>query len=308
MTMRTPSLRYAWAVVWIACMSAVSAQGTGIYEVRISAERVNLRAKAGIQSEVVSQVSRGDRLQARSVEGDWIEVIPPMGVDLWVHADYVAAGRVQPSKLNVRAGPGINYSVVGTLEGGFQVVSRGRFGEWLKIEPPPGTALWMHKDLAHVERPKASIKPSRLARPRPPVEEPALSEDRPMRSVNAPPPRMAKPEESTDVSAGGSPLHRSIGHTTSPPAEQEEGRVTREGELKRVGFVFGRPSRYRLALLEQNRYRTLCYVKGNERQLQSLLDKRLAIRGREYWVQGVRHPVIIPEAIALRDDRGASVR
>jgi hypothetical protein len=64
--------------------------------------------------------------------------------------------------------------------------------------------------------------------------------------------------------------------------------------------VIGRPSRYRLTRSQGHTHETVCYVKGNEAQLQSLLGKSLMIKGREYWVQGVRHPVLVPEQIILR--------
>jgi hypothetical protein len=44
----------------------------------------------------------------------------------------------------------------------------------------------------------------------------------------------------------------------------------------------------------------ICYVRGNNVQMNSLLGRRLLIRGREYWVQGAKYPVVIPDEIIPR--------
>ena len=44
----------------------------------------------------------------------------------------------------------------------------------------------------------------------------------------------------------------------------------------------------------------ICFVKGNNSQLQAFIGKRMLIRGREYWVKGVDYPVIVPEQIIPR--------
>jgi len=84
------------------------------------------------------------------------------------------------------------------------------------------------------------------------------------------------------------------------PLEGQGKMVQREGVLRLAGFVFGRPSRYRLVRQEGNRIETLCYVRGNNAQLSTFTGRRLLVRGREYWVQGVRDPVVIPEQIIPR--------
>jgi len=77
--------------------------------------------------------------------------------------------------------------------------------------------------------------------------------------------------------------------------------VQYEGTLRRSGFVWRRPSRYRLVRFDAaGRAFTSCYVLGNETQLAGITGQKLLIKGREYWIQGAQHPVVVPEQIVRR--------
>ncbi len=291
-----------WA--WIAGMAVLCAElcfaqaGT---RVRVTGKRVNLRARPELNSEVVAQSGDGDLLTARSFQGEWVEVIPPESVDVWVHRDFVADNKVSANKLHVRGGPGINYASVGEMARGDAVIPRGDFGEWIKVAPPPGCALWVSRDYIEVLQPE---------KPRPPVvEAPPVAEGAPEPAAPAAP-APVRPVREPMIAAPTVPSQPAVPPASSPPSVPEdlkliplEGQgkmVQREGVLRLAGFVFGRPSRYRLVRQEGNRIETLCYVRGNNAQLSTFTGRRLLVRGREYWVQGVRDPVVIPEQIIPR--------
>ena len=62
--------------------------------------------------------------------------------------------------------------------------------------------------------------------------------------------------------------------------------------------VWRRPSSYRLVQRDrQGRSLTVCYVVGRADRLDALLNQSLAVSGKEYWVQGVLHPVISADRI-----------
>ncbi len=73
-----------------------------------------------------------------------------------------------------------------------------------------------------------------------------------------------------------------------------------EGTLTRGGLLLIRPSRFRIVERGRGRVVTLAYVMGNEPQLESLVGRELTIHGREYWLQGIRHPVLVAERIISR--------
>ena len=269
-------------------MSVSLAALTGVEaadEARVIGNRVNLRARPDLQAEVVGQVNRGDRLTVKSMTEEWVEIAPPSAIEFWVHRDFIDENEVASPRLNVRAGPGINYSVVTTLERGDRVTPTGEFTEWLSIEPPPSASIWITRDLVEPIIPEPPPRPAPAPRPTPePKPEPPPPEPKPA----PPPPVVHRPPPAPPRDLDLIPLEGQGEH------------VERTGTLRPAGFVFGRPSRYRLTRSRGHRIETICYVKGNEAQLQSLLGHQLVIHGYEYWVQGARYPVLVPDQIVLQ--------
>jgi uncharacterized protein YraI len=267
--------------------SLATAGGAESVGVTVKGARVNLRARPAMDAEVVGQSEEGEVLTARRSDEEWVEVAPPERIDVWVHRDFVREGIVQTSSLQVRSGPGINYQRVGTLHKGERVSARGEFGEWLKIAPPADVSLWVHRDFVQWPAPpKPPVPPKETVRapvpppppPKPVPRPPAVAESRPVSEPKPPPP----------------PADLRLA-----PAAQQGRLVQREGYVKPVGFLFGRPSRFQLAVDRGNRLETLCYLRGNDDQLAGFQNRLLRIEGREYWVQGVRHPMLVIERIRL---------
>ncbi|MFC1461108.1 SH3 domain-containing protein, partial [Verrucomicrobiota bacterium] len=116
-------------------------------KVKVLKDNVNVRAKPAITSETVAQVSENDELVVKSMGEEWVEIVPPLSVDLWVLGDYVKDGVISGEKVNVRAGAGINYSIVGKVSKGTNVVVRKTHAQWVSIEPPEACSLWIHSSL-----------------------------------------------------------------------------------------------------------------------------------------------------------------
>jgi len=108
---------------------------------------VNVRGQAGLKGEVIAHVQKGDTVQVLSQisldkhksdePAQWAKISLPTNVTVWVDSKYIAADKtVSVKKLNLRAGPGENYSVLGVVEKGTPVVEAGAKGAWTKIQPP----------------------------------------------------------------------------------------------------------------------------------------------------------------------------
>lgn len=260
---------------------------------RVKSDRVNLRARAEATSEVVGQAGLDEPLAVAEVQEEWVRVEPPARVDVWVHRDFVKDGRSTVDRLNIRAGAGINYSVVGTVGEGAALDVRGQFGEWVKIAPTQ-CFVWISRDFVDVSSPGRTLPSGSRSEP----------------EVAAPP---AMPAAEAAAALGALPVVTDSRVGVAPtapvgpppdlrlvPLEGQGRQVQREGELKPAPFVFGRPSKFRLVKREGAQLATVCYVRGNSEQLTSLLNQRLLVRGREYWVQGVRQPVVVLERIERR--------
>lgn len=114
--------------------------------VRVTADHANLRFQNADNVDVACVLSAGQELLAFGpLEGNWVPVAPPEDVSVWIYAELVRKGSVARDKTQIRSGPGLNYKVVGSVDHGTLVESRGRLGDWLKIRPPAGFPLWISR-------------------------------------------------------------------------------------------------------------------------------------------------------------------
>lgn len=273
---------------WTVVTAAVAAGPEAV----VKGDRVNLRARPQLTAEVVAQANEGDRLITRAISNGWVEVAVPAAVDVWVHRDFVKEGRAV-AKLNVRGGAGINFNTLATLGKGEAVQVRGEFGEWLKIAPPAAASLWVNEELVEVVRPKPVPPPVVAPKPPPVVARPPVPPTPPEPAAVPPPVPPAAPSAVPYVPED----------VRLAPVNNQGRPVVREGRLRAVLLALNRPSRYHLVREQGNQQEIICYLRGNEAQLRNLEERRMRIRGREYFVQGARYPMIVVDEIALLGDQ-----
>jgi uncharacterized protein YgiM (DUF1202 family) len=114
----------------------------------VAADRINVRGQAGLKGEVVAHLFKGDAVMvlsqinldkhATGEPAQWAKIALPASTKTWLNTKFVDATTktVLPKKLNLRAGPGENYSVLGTIERGTPVNEITTKGGWMQIEPP----------------------------------------------------------------------------------------------------------------------------------------------------------------------------
>lgn len=115
--------------------------------VDVTAGTLNVRQGPGTGYAVVGQAAAGQRYVQVGASGSWRKIWFD-GEARWVHGDYVAPSTAAPKQvtaptLNVRAGPGTSYAVVGTVPAGSWWAVIGASGAWKKVWFA-GTARWMH--------------------------------------------------------------------------------------------------------------------------------------------------------------------
>jgi uncharacterized protein YgiM (DUF1202 family) len=114
----------------------------------VAVDNLNVRGQAGLKGEFITHVSKGSTVNVLSqinldkpLAGEpasWAKISLPTNVLVWVRSEFVDATNktVLPKKLNLRAGPGENYSVLGVIERGTSVSEVITKGDWTQIEPP----------------------------------------------------------------------------------------------------------------------------------------------------------------------------
>ena len=125
----------------------------------VRADNANLRGQAGLKGEVVGQVKKGETLTVISLinldkpkagePAHWAKVALPAGLKVWVNAKFIDATNkvVYAKKLNLRAGPGENYSVLGVVEKGAEINSLSSKGDWLQIAAPTNAFAFVSASL-----------------------------------------------------------------------------------------------------------------------------------------------------------------
>jgi hypothetical protein len=85
-------------------------------------------------------------------------VLPP-GAHAWVNRSFINASNqtVLPKKLNLRSGPGENYSVIGLLVRGDALKEVTTKGDWTEIEPPPSAYAFVAAQYLKQEAPPPAV-------------------------------------------------------------------------------------------------------------------------------------------------------
>ena len=113
----------------------------------VAVTNLNVRGQAGLKGEFLTHLSTGDsvtvlsqiNLDKHSVgePAQWAKIAFPKNAHVWVSAQFIDATNktVLPKKLNLRAGPGENYSVLGVIERGTPVSEIVTKDGWMQIDP-----------------------------------------------------------------------------------------------------------------------------------------------------------------------------
>jgi uncharacterized protein YgiM (DUF1202 family) len=112
----------------------------------VDADNVNYRGQAGLKGESIGQFKKGDTVTVLSVitldkhaadePAHWAKISLPAGAKVWVNKMFVTDKKVSVKKLNLRAGPGENFSVLGRVEKATSLNQLAEKGEWIQIAAP----------------------------------------------------------------------------------------------------------------------------------------------------------------------------
>ncbi|MDH3345947.1 MAG: SH3 domain-containing protein [Kiritimatiellaceae bacterium] len=246
--------------------------------VKVTGNRVNLREAPQLNALLLGQAMSGDLLTlVDSSHKEWFGVVPPETVPLWVSGEYIQNNNVIPELLNVRSGPSFKHGVVGILHRDDRVIIRGKKDGWLQIAPTARTTVWVSRKYSEIigavgePTPVIHIK----AAPEPKA---AIVQSTPKKNAVT---EFAKKE--TDLSCS---------LTLNPNKPQGEKKHL-TGILKKSGEKL-----FKLVDINANNH-TLCYVRGNLKQMNSMKGKPVAITGESFWVASMNVPIVKPVKIQL---------
>jgi len=265
-------------------------------------KNVNVRGQAAINSEIVTHLKRGDLVtvldevtlkKAKTDEpAKWAKVALPAGSVVWVNTMFIKPDTkaVIPRKLNIRSGPGENYSILGRIERGTVVKEVETKGEWMKIEAPTNSYAFVAAHLLSTDPAdlgpalaKANPPPPPVVPPPPPPVETAVvappPPPPPAEPITAPPPAAVTPPPPpppTETVAVALPP------TSTPPEEETSIKriVTREGIVKGSASIQA-PSYFVLRSLDNNKTINYLYSPETNVVLREYHLQRVLVTGEE---------------------------
>lgn len=272
----------------------------------VVANRVNVRGQAGIRSEVVAHLTNGEpvvvieeiKLKRSGPEepSAWAKIALPSKAHMWVNAAYIDATNktVLPKKLNVRGGPGENYSVLGTLQRGDTVTELQTKNGWIEIESKTSAfafvaAQYLSQDPAALAAAGLKVQGTQVAT----VTEPATVVDA---GTNLP----AATDLGTNevASAGGTNETAMASAPEEPPAPRI---VQREGVVM-PSISIQAPSLYQLNSIDTHKLINYLYTSSTNLDLSRYKGMHIIVSGEEGLDERWRNtPVIVIRRIQVVD-------
>ncbi len=224
----------------------------------VVASNVNVRGQARLNSEVLIRLTKGDSVMVLEEivltnsgpdePSAWAKIALPAGRPVWISALFVDTNNSTASaRLNLRGGPGENYSILGRLERGASFKPLDQKESWIKIEAPGSAyafvaAQYLRSESSGTTSGIAAVTPSIEPVPAPvpaePVTMPAIVADAPViagapadKPVVTPPtapPAIEAPAMTENVTAPATPV------ADEPPPQRI---VQREGLVRGTASI-----------------------------------------------------------------------
>ena len=208
----------------------------------VAATRVNVRAQATTRSEAIGHLTNGEpvtvieeitRENHKANEPTvWAKIALPEAMHSWVFGQFIdpANKTVSVKKLNVRSGPGENYTIVGQLLKGDAINQVGDKDGWLEIGAPSNAIAYVAAAYLKQEVPPTVVEAAPIVAA-PPTGAPSI-----------PPTPIPAPEAEPALAQSPAMPPPNLPVILDPSIKRE---VEREGIVRRTWSIQA-PSDYRL--------------------------------------------------------------
>jgi uncharacterized protein YgiM (DUF1202 family) len=260
----------------------------------IAGSNVNVRGQASLTGEVITRLTKGDTvtvLEQINLEkpkadepAQWAKIAFPTGGHVWVNTAYIDRTNktVLPRRLNLRAGPGENYSVVGLLERGAPVKEITTKGNWTEIEPPPTAYAFVAAEYLKQEALVAAAPAPAVVQPAPTPTPVAQVPEIAMPPTNAP---IAPPTSAPTVTPPSAPAVAPPVVETPPvtPAAEEPPpkRIVDHEGVVRTTWSIQAPTKYALVNPDTGATVDYLYTTSTNLDLSRWKGHRVIVTGEE---------------------------
>lgn len=254
----------------------------------VVSSQINVRGQAGLKGEAITHLPKGTTVNvieqinlskhAPNEPAQWAKISYPTNIHTWVSAKYIDADAktVKPKKLNLRAGPGENYSVVGSLDRGTPVNEIEIKNGWMEITPPADSYAFVAA--MYLKQEPVAVAPTPMPTP---TEEP-----NPTPMPEALPPTVPEPTYNPNIP-------RTVSH---------------EGVVRHVGSVIT-PTEYELYAPDTDKNIDFLYTTSTNLDLAKYVGMRIIVTGDEGLAPRFSDtPVLTIQSIVVLDTNAVPQR
>jgi uncharacterized protein YgiM (DUF1202 family) len=144
---------YHWAVGLALLGGVILECSLGEETAVVTQKNVNVRGQPSLYSEVIAHLKQGDKVTVleevtpeKPKPGDpekWARIKLPEDTHVWVFAPYVKDNAISVPKLNLRGGPGENFSVLGRMQKGESIKPIRTLQDWIEIEATTNSSAFI---------------------------------------------------------------------------------------------------------------------------------------------------------------------
>lgn len=257
----------------------------------VDATHVNVRGQPRLNSEVVARLAKDQRVTVveeitRNNSGPdepsaWAKILLPSDVHVWVNTGFIdsASKTVKPKKLNVRGGPGENYSVLGRMERGDTVNPINTKGDWTEIEAPTNAYAFVAAQYLKQEPASAVSTPVEpVATTATVTNEPALAAAAVETPTNTPTADLAA---NTPAAVTEQPVAAETNSAPAHPDEPPPKRVVQREGIVRGTTSIQAPTHFELISPENHNTVDYLYTSSPNLDLRRYKGLRIIVTGEE---------------------------
>ncbi len=126
------------------------AENSGLFQGRINADNINIRADSTVSSKIICNVSRGEPVEVIKESYEWYQIRLPKEAPSFIKKNLVAlidekTAKVIKDNVNIRLEANESSAILGKTGKNEVTNIIGSRGEWYKIEPLNNSFGWVHK-------------------------------------------------------------------------------------------------------------------------------------------------------------------
>jgi uncharacterized protein YgiM (DUF1202 family) len=270
---------------------------------------VNIRGQAKINSEIVGHLKKGEAVTileeitiAKPKQDEpsrWFRITLPPAEGVWVHASFIDGATVKATKLNLRGGPGEEYSILGRLEKGAAIKQIETKGDWLKIEAPTNAYGFVAMHLLE-KSPTAIVATPAAPKSNEVVSIPATP---PTTVATEPPPAVATAPATSPIVTPATPIEpppaipTPVAPSVETLVEKVKKVVSREGIL-RGSVSIQAPTYYELRSLDTGKTIDYLFSPSTNLMLKEYKGQRIIVTGEELLDERWQNtPVLVVDSL-----------